>query len=401
LGYLAASPVLGGEEKPPSPLDIAPVPKTEPPPSWLKAGLRLTYSSAAAKLATDAVKKTWNDVARRVEDMWIPGGGGGGRGYTQVTVVALDSVTSVLELRSFNFHEDSPATPVFVSSSGALGTPASGSDWWASPRALKQAREGVSQGRGVVREYYPLKGRKYKAIRLVTVNFYEPKETLTPDMSQVLANRLSVVYDQGTGILLFRSDAVQHATASEIAHSTFENVRPLRVPWAGSPAPSWVKNTSVLVYSGEQSVPIRGMRPVSRPVSIRFNITQRGANWMAFRATFEEGGPEGSATPATEQKAKGVCGSAQFGGLWVPPKALDALRPNQVLDVDPFTKFVIKVTRVGKMPDGRDVVVLSETGPLQRIDYTYDRGSGILLKYTRTDSHINDMRLELQLTGRK
>ncbi len=96
----------------------------------------------------------------------------------------------------------------------------------------------------------------------------------------------------------------------------------------------------------------------------------------------------------TVAEAQLVTGSAQFGGLWIPPAGLTPLQPGQVLDSDPRTGFTVSVARA----DPQSVVV-SEVSPLQRIEYTYDRKNGLMVHYAKTDYYQFNIQTVLRFTG--
>jgi len=61
---------------------------------------------------------------------------------------------------------------------------------------------------------------------------------------------------------------------------------------------------------------------------------------------------------------------------------------------------VTSVSQMGATPDGRNVVVITEANSLQRIDYAYDRATGLLVALTRTDAPLS-MQTKLRLTNRR
>ena len=102
--------------------------------------------------------------------------------------------------------------------------------------------------------------------------------------------------------------------------------------------------------------------------------------------------------PAAPNQTLRISGAAQIGGFWVPPAALGALRTGQTLDTDPFTRVTTVVARVGAGPRGRRVVQIAEIGRGQRLDYTYDAASGMLV-HLRAQNQFLNMVQQFQLAG--
>ena len=83
--------------------------------------------------------------------------------------------------------------------------------------------------------------------------------------------------------------------------------------------------------------------------------------------------------PPEEALQDGACGPATIGGLWIEPASLAGLRPRQVIETNEHVGTTVTVNAV--QPDS---VTISETGPLHRIDWTYDKKTGILSAMTLT-----------------
>jgi hypothetical protein len=372
---------LAAEAPTPNPLDILPIPENDPGPAWLKAGLRLTYSGNAR-------------YGTAFEGQMSGGG------FTQITVVGMDARTVALELRSYNVAE--PGNPAgLVAQAGAIGTPGRGSEWWVNPAALQNVREVNPDLDGdnllktketvIVRLGYPLKGKVYKAIRFRHWQYAKGVDIW-----------LHRVYDEGTGILLYRRETTRSFGDEQVTIAQFENCRALALPWAAGPAPTWLRTTTLLGYDGQFSVAIPGMQPAIRFLSLEMTMNRRGDTWAEYSVKTNQANAPADTTPTPQpSKAKGVSGSAQIGGLWLPPHLLGTLQAGQMIDQDPFTKFETKVVSIGRRPDGLDVVVLSEGHAAQRITYTYDRGSGILLEYTQVVAEPQEMTTTVRLTKRQ
>ena len=107
---------------------------------------------------------------------------------------------------------------------------------------------------------------------------------------------------------------------------------------------------------------------------------------------------QGHGLPAEEKRNSVAFGSTMLGGLWTPPEALRALKPNQVLDEDPVTRY--RITFGGIQGN---LALLVEQGPTDLLEMSYDLASGLRVatRYTsQPQPSVGPMRLEYQLTGR-
>jgi hypothetical protein len=103
----------------------------------------------------------------------------------------------------------------------------------------------------------------------------------------------------------------------------------------------------------------------------------RGPGWVRFTNHGIIQSIQGM--PPEQAQQEGACGSATVGGLWISPKALANLRPQQVIERHDLVGTTITVSIVGP-----GSVTLSEIGPQHRIDSTYDTGTGMLSAVTLT-----------------
>jgi len=388
----APRPVIGGFQEL----------QTAPAPNWLRPGMRLSYYSALANVpGTD---EYWQ---RDPNGNWVdpqtgehykkatPGQetAGAGNGYTQVTVVAMDQQQVVLEVRAYGYPKYTGPLAL-ISASSVVTIPGFGQDWWANPAVLQRARNGTFGGLTVLRMNHSMGGNTYPVLRIQFES-----TSLSNEFTGIggelrtgsLKSRNVLAYDLNSGALLFGATAAPTVKAVTYTECTLKSSRRVSVPWAGQPAPAWLNQVRVLNYQGALQVPY-GARPVSAPISASFTVLQRGRDWAQFLFKSALAGPIPS-IPQTVQ-ANLVTGSAQFGGLWVPPNGLQALRTGQILDQDPVTGFTVSVDRV----DG-DTVSISETNSIQRIDFTYQRSSGLMLQYSKVDFHQFNITTTLRLTG--
>jgi hypothetical protein len=85
-------------------------------------------------------------------------------------------------------------------------------------------------------------------------------------------------------------------------------------------------------------------------------------------------------------KVELVSGPTQLTPFAIDPTDLAKLRQGQVLDQDPTTKEVVKVSFIGRDKRGQNVVMISSEFPgaqgaqdHQRTDCVYDRASGLMV----------------------
>jgi hypothetical protein len=373
-------------------------------------GARATYYSAIANVPSGIEFWEPDDegdwVDRATGKKWrkrkVDEGRGSGHGYTEVTVASADRETAVLQVRGYSFPKyEGPLA--LVGATSVVTIPGYGNDWWISPGVLERVGTGDFRGLKVLRMNHAIKGRTYRALRFQFDATSMRQELLTGLDGQVQPTDMEVkarqvlVYDLDSGILLFASTAGSGAKGTTLTQCTLEHVRALQVPWAGQAAPAWVAQTQAVEYTGAQVQPNPtgyGM-PTSLPLTVTMTFLRRGADWAQYRLATSLASPL-PALPPTVGAVDLVTGSTCFNGLWVPPAGLAALRPGQVLDRDPVTGVV---TSVGQ-GEG-NTVVLSEATSIQRIDCTYDRASGLMLQYAKTDFHVYNRQTVLRFARKQ
>ncbi|MBL7223718.1 MAG: hypothetical protein ISS72_07695 [Candidatus Brocadiae bacterium] len=370
-------------------------------PTWVKAGLRLTFYSAAASVPgnpydyTRDNKGDWADKnGRRWNRSDSPGPGG--HGFTQVNVVALDATTAVLDIRSYGFVNLTQG-PILHSIACHIGVPGAGADYWVNPAALQGLAERRTVDVVVMRMPYTVEGRTYQAIRL---------------QANQPTGHVAAVYDLKTGVLLHSNSAVTTAATTlpkdpqqghtlqgsrtALVQTTFKSVRQLHVPWAAAAPPPWLATLARADYQGSATVVIPGSPVIPLPATMSARTTQRGPNWIRCTLTAALTAPAGM--PSAPNALDRVSGPAQFGGMFLPTGAMAALRAGQTLDTDPHTRVTVTVAHVGPGPGGRNVVQVSEVGQGQRLDYFYDAASGMLVGYRDQNDHIRLVQ-QFQLVG--
>jgi len=334
-------------------------------PEWIQPGMRLTY------LATDAT----------VPDN-PTGKGSAGMGYVQIDVVAVGPKSVTLNSRTHLLPDGREGTAtILMSQAGIGGLPASTADFWVHPDALAAAKlETTKDGDSsttVARVIHPANGQDYQA---TCVDWKKGKATI------------SFVWDNLSGVLLFHSSNTPVAgPAKVIVHKSFKGARRLELPWANSPMPSWLRTVKRMEFEGVITTTYPGVPPVKMPNAMRYDFGERGANWTSLKITNVPGSLQDldAGTPGQPRSEMTVCtGPGMIGGVWIPPVGLATLTTGQVLDKDPLTKVTTTVTHVGPIGE-RNMVVITEENPIQRIEYHYDARSGGLLRLHATNSRFH------------
>jgi hypothetical protein len=111
--------------------------------------------------------------------------------------------------------------------------------------------------------------------------------------------------------------------------------------------------------------------PFQLPIDHEVTVDARGHGWLHGRTLSRMGSIQGM--PPSVQSSVESSGTASIGGLWIAPEGLARLHPGQPIE---RVEAVGIETVVSEAAGGR--VVISEQGPLRRIDYAYDLATGVL-----------------------
>ncbi len=327
---------------------LLPALRTAPPPQWVGPGVRITYHTTVKS----------------------------GQGFTQVNVVALSRQMAVLSVRSYGLASLT-GPPVLLATWGAVGPAGAAGDFWANPAILRRAVGMEGQGTTVVRMPYQIQQRTYQAIRIQ----YESQRA-----------RHVYVYDEPSGVLLRGLSSLKRGGELQpVYHSEYRGTRTVQIPWARDAVPNWLATVRRLQYSGSHAVTLPGSPVIPLSLSATAQIANRGINWLQYHLTMQIGGVQGA--PPQVSQVEAVSGYAQIGGLFVSPAGLAKLRQGQTIDRDPFTQVTATVAGAGQ-----GLVTLSEVGPGQRTDFSYNARTGMLTALRLTNEHLH-MRRELRLTG--
>lgn len=378
-------------------LALLPGLRNAPAPNWLRPGMRITYYGASASIPGARYyyyqdpNGDWVDPqGNRYKQGDIPSASG--HGFNQYTILGLDPTVAVLEARTY-LITDVSGPALLTAISGSAGLPGAGGDVWLNALVLRQAIGMRAQGFQAAQVPYRLNGKQYDALWI---------RSGTPAAS------LTYVFDLNSGLQLHSASATagapiqgpqapggSNAGSTLLAQSTVVDVRTLNVPWASEPAPEWVRRYSVLRYEGSVTTSVSGASSITYGAAFTIRRQSVGTNWASYMGTYEQQYQSPSQVVRNS-------GSAQFTGLWIPPRWLGQLRQGQSLDSDPVTKVTVAVGRVGRTPQGQDVVWIVESNNVRRDEYGYDRASGMLLYYTSQQAgQYNQQVTQLHLAQRQ
>ena len=379
---------------------LLPAAAQAPAPPCIKPGTRLTYYGMSASIRGERGKLVpdehgeWVDerTGKRYTEKQIFSGSGAG--YNVVSVGAVDG--SVVQLSTKLYTLDSTMSQhLFSLSGGVVGHAGCAADYWIHPDVLRQVQEINTQGVRIVRMPYNLGGRQYNAIRFQT-----------EDISGCRVQ----MYDLETGLLIYHASRIEQMVntlthnrtmettlgSTQLASGWIVEVKDVDIPWKDAAAPAWIGQFAQLSYSGAQTtiMPTVGSR-LDRPMMTTFTPKARGANWVRFAAHSVIQSIQG--LPPEQVQQEWACGSATIGGLWIAPAALAQLRPQQPIERNDIVGTTTVVSNVG--PGG---VTITETGPLHRLDYTYNTQTGMLSTMTITQRvGMANMIHNVQFTGQR
>jgi hypothetical protein len=291
----------------------------------------------------------------------------------QYDVVALDRRSAVSSLKFILDSGNGILTPSSVSPS--YGVPGAG-DFWISPQALAHAEDAIAPDVAVVRMPTTLNGQTYAAVRF---QYEDARSTYV------------WMFEEATGLLLFHRYELRYADGDteQAGQQAFVAMRDLNLPWRATRIPAWAKPGASLRYDGGYSVLLPGSSAATMPYGLQVELRQAKLRWFEYDITDYLYGRPNSTGP----RVNGVVQATD--ALWLPPRGLAALEPDQVIDDDPVTGFT---TRVEEVRD--DVVVLRSSGRYHDAWATYDSDSGVLVGVTSSvKSGIATIQIDVQLTS--
>jgi hypothetical protein len=350
-------------------------------PTWLKEGLRLSYHSAAASVPRSMYYFSPNENGdwessdgKRWDRFEQPGAAG--RGYTQVDVLAVERSKIVLHLQAWQ-HQliTGPLVPLAGGRSSLISAPGGG-DWWIHPSVLQRSPS--------ILRVDPNTLEQFKIVRMPMripskLHFRVIRFQYERDRARHVA-----AYDTATGLLVFKATmtvAPKHLWTrgnTLLSEMWLVDRRNVNVPWAGATLPDRLSPGTRMRYEGTFKAETAASRPLTLGLTLDLTITDRGDHWVQYEQTQQLGSLPGMPA-AVPERATCAAGTNQITSMWIPPRALQTLVVNQVLDRDPITREEVRVREVGAM-GGRQTVVLSATSLATRADAVYDVQTGYMVR---------------------
>lgn len=401
-GAVTAAPNVPAAVQPVSVPDVCPLSAVLPeaaaygPPATIHTGTRLVYFGITATVPGVGIELVLDENGEWINEQtgqrWgeRETRGTSGGGFTVLRVGYLDQ--QVAQLSSALYGWDIGTGLAGYSTSWGLVTQAGcAADYWIHPAALATLPSVNTGGVRVLRMPYRVGETIYDAIRI---------QTWTG------SGYTAYVYDLQTGLMVFygsrrggtavitpgAGDRAQVGEGStQLITIWFVEARDVNVPWQNAPTPAWVGQLGQLRYQGTLTATTIGASTYRTAIEQVVTADARGANWLHVQTLAITQNLQG--VPPSTSTTVGSYGPASIGGLWIAPQGLRALQPGQVIDQVESVGATIRVSAVNA-----NQVVITEEGPLHRIDYVYDVGSGILTGYTLTQQvSITQMVYEMHL----
>lgn len=345
------------------------------PPPIVHTGTRLVYFGMTASIPGSRSELVLDPQGRWVDEAtgekWgeqeIPGASGAG--FTVLRVGYLDAQVAQLTSRLYVWdplsHQSSYSMAWgLVSHAGCMA------DYWVHPTALASLADMDLPGVRILRMPYRLGEHAFDAIRIQTTT---------------ASGFDAYVFDLATGLMIFHGaratgapvvtppvggQAGVGAGSTQLVSTWIVDVEDAPVPWQAHPVPDWVARVQRLTYAGTMTTVTAGT-PFQLPIDHEVTIDARGRDWLHGRTVSRMGSIQGM--PPSVQTSVDSSGPATIGGLWIAPDALAQLRPGQPIE---RVAAVGIETSVSDTAGGR--IVISEQGPLHRVDYAYDLATGVL-----------------------
>lgn len=352
-------------------------------PDWVTVGTQVTWYTAGASVAQSRYQwvedpdGTWQDPAtgkkyRRTDESGEGTGSGAGDGWSVMDVVALEGVQVVQGWTLYGI--DRLGGTLTVAPIGGAKVPGAVVDSaWMHPTLLARLLADGFSGLQVLHGPYPLDGRTYDALSLV---------------SNGASGYQSWTWDLATGLLLVSSSRQDGAFSpfsapgetapqanSFLGYQQLVGVRQRTTPGIGSTPPDWVLGTGRLSYSGTWTF-VNPMDPgggaMTMPMTSEATFTPGGPTWVnvRFRNTIDMSG-----YPNT---AEGTNLATGTGSWWWDPAALAAMTRGQVLDEDTLLSARATVEDVLPWQGGDSVIIRTEL-PGNVFRAQFDVASGVLL----------------------
>lgn len=295
--------------------------------------------------------------------------GSAGEAWFIVTFLAWNGSSCVANVDNYSVHTLDRSIE-YLGQTSVLGQGDECDVFWVTPDLARTATP--SETEQIQRGQWTHGGRQYDAV-VVTVNRNNG------------AVRVNNVFDMATGVLLSRHEghgdpnwtgAGTPTVESSIQNWELVDTRQLSLPWSISePLPQYVGALQTLTYRGMLSQALPGsymLPPTEYDYEVVHTFAQSHPTWVELRNRISltlRGYP--GVTPIVNERRALLSSVTDH---FIPPAALAAMRPGQVLDVHPVLNWRYTVESVAATG-----VVLSRQMPGYNYRATYDPGSGILV----------------------
>lgn len=385
----AVGPIVGGQvpgERAPAAAQL---------PAFLRPGSRLMYYQS---------ESTVHNVPWHL----VPNAFGNGLNWKQnnnagtVSYLAIDMVAATPKLVAGNASKYivTDLQRNVVTSSGAnalLGNANNFDQFWIHPARLAQIAQGREPGYQANHVEYRTEAKVYKALAVMQFSDRNYASQVYDRESGLLLSATTA--DRGAGVAVPVGPGQVGAAAGAIqSHNyRFVGVRERNIPWANEPAPAFFAQRRQLQYTGRygQNLPGAPMaHAFAQQRTATFTPIAEGVVLLegASRRDVGVGIPQDSSDRQVYSSAFGV-------GAWVPPAAIAKLRPNQVIDEDPFLRF--RTTFVGVQ---NNLAMFTVQGPMETAEIGYDTQSGLqtLIRHTTATAGLQSTQTsEMQLVGQR
>ncbi len=360
------TPVAQAEpERAELPVDVAawlalmPELATKAPPGWLRPGVRLTYHVMSAAREGDTTPA--------------------GESVVHYDVVSVDANGVVASLG------------ISVISSGALaplrdagfvvGAPGAG-DVWLHPSVLPTAERRANANLSIAHLPATMAEKPVTSVRFEAADG---------------ASRKVSVFDESTGMLVYRIHTLGNLDTARQNSLVMEfmSARQMEPAWAGGSVPAWARVGAQLVYEGSTMINVGyGSPNTLMPTMMRARVTYVGPTFAVVQVEqYLNGMKSGEVHSVTSAVTP-------LGGIFLPPEALAALEPGQVLDRDPVTGVIVSVPQSPVYIDGQQLLTIVFEGASFRRLFAYDPHNGILVYLLELSQEgIATIRREFRLAG--
>lgn len=369
---------------------------TAGPPSWVAAGIRISYYAAAASVAASTFawvedpSGPWVDPAtgthyRRTDETGEGMATASGDGVSQFDIMAVEADGVVVTNTLYGIDHTTGNLAVGATVGGTVTGPVL-DGVWINPATLDALKASPPAGILVLIGPYPLGGKTYQAISFATTD---------PKAYQ------AYTYDTATGLLLVATTSTAGATSplaapgenppqgnTQLTSTVLAGVRQRTVPGMNGTNPSWVPDHRQLGYTGTYNFtnPVDpSSANLTYPMTLNVTLKPGTSSWVPYTATALIQMPG-----AQQTQAASVTGPS--GLYWIDPAALSKLSAGQVLDTDPLTgeKYAVAAA------DGSSVT-LTQTLPGIANAARYDTSSGVLAQFQQKQNESGST-ISLQLT---